>query len=106
MDKQPLIPLDTTLQSAEAKKILEFLRNRIKGQDLPLRSLADVIERRSSPFADLKRPIFVGLFLGPTGVGKTLVAEELARYYFEDPEAFTKISCAELSSEHEVSRLK
>ena len=100
------IKLDTEAMGPEEKKILDFMKDRIKGQDRALRYIAQAWNRFFSPLRNPDKPIFSGLLLGPAGVGKTLLAETIAEYICGDPKGFTKIDCAELSEPHEVARLK
>ena len=106
MADQKLVPLNTKLLSPSAKKAFDFLTQEVVGQDMSIMAITDALEIFNSPLRNPSHPIFVGLFLGPSGVGKTLTAEKLAQFLFEDPHAFTKINCSELSESHEVARLK
>jgi ATP-dependent Clp protease ATP-binding subunit ClpA len=99
------IELDADSPSDKGLKLLGFLMKNIKGQDSALKNLVDAIEVYESGLFNADRPIYVGLFLGPSGVGKTLVAEVLAEYWFGLRNAFTKISCEAYSEEHAISKL-
>lgn len=91
--------------SANALKVLDFFKARIKGQDDAILDLVDAIEIRNAGFRAPDKTIYSGLFLGGSGVGKTLFAQTLAEYLFGNRAAFTYIDCSLYSARHEVSRL-
>ncbi len=97
--------LDTKTMSPPARKFYEFLSSRVKGQDRALKEVVGALELQMSGIDRGNRPKFVGLFLGPSGVGKTLVAEALAESFFGDRKAFTKIEGATYSQPHQVALL-
>ena len=99
------IKLDGETPSEKALKFLEFMLSVIKGQDRPVKHLADAIEVHESEMFVENRPIYVGLCCGPSGVGKTLTAELLAEYWFGDRGAFTIIPCEAYSERHSISKL-
>ncbi|MCW5935943.1 MAG: ATP-dependent chaperone ClpB [Fimbriimonadaceae bacterium] len=96
------------LVSGEMQKLLnleDHLRERVVGQDEPLRLLADAIRRSRSGLADPNRPVGSFLFLGPTGVGKTETAKALAEFLFDDERAMIRIDMSEYGERHSVARL-
>src|SRR3989338_1866677 len=97
--------LDPDKFSDEAEKLREFMLARIKGQDDAVNDLVDMIDLHHSGLRDPEKPIYVAMFLGPSGVGKTLVAEILAEYWFSSRKAFTKIACAQYSEPHRIADL-
>jgi hypothetical protein len=105
MSDGQLLKLDDGKPSPREERILKFLKSRIKGQDRALQYFAKAYARAFSPLRDPKKPLFVGLLLGPSGVGKTLLAETLSELLFGDADGFTKIACAEFSERHEVSKV-
>ncbi len=89
------------------QKLYEHLTSRVIGQDRPARRLAQGF---SVYHAGLKRPTKpIGTFLlaGPTGWGKTLMAEELARFLIADVDdaPLTRIPCGKYTERHRVSEL-
>lgn len=84
-----------------------FLHTRIFGQQRAIESIVRAFNRARYGFASGRqdRPIAVLLFLGPTGVGKTETARQLARYLHPDKNAFLKIDCSLFSQGHEVAAL-
>jgi len=98
----------TALEEDEADRLLrmeEILRQRVVGQDDAIKALARAIRRSrlgvTSPF----RPIGSFIFLGPSGVGKTEVARQLAQYLFQDNRRLVRFDMSEYMEKHTVSRL-
>ncbi|MDZ7270615.1 MAG: ATP-dependent Clp protease ATP-binding subunit [candidate division KSB1 bacterium] len=101
------IPVQKVAQS-ESERLLhmeEELRARIIGQDEVIRVLTKAIQRTRAGLKDPNRPIGSFIFLGPTGVGKTQLAKELARYLFESEQALIRIDMSEYMEKFSVSRL-
>ncbi len=101
------IPVNRVTQT-ESDKILQMekhLRKRIIGQDDAIHAVTRAIQRTRAGLKDPNRPIGSFIFLGPTGVGKTLFAKELAAYLFESPEALIRIDMSEYMEKFSVSRL-
>jgi ATP-dependent Clp protease ATP-binding subunit ClpC len=92
----------------ESEKLLrmeEFLHQRVVGQDRAIEVLSDAIRRARSGLKDPRRPIGSFIFVGPTGVGKTYLAQALAEYLFDDPDALIRVDMSEYQERHTVSRL-
>ena len=101
------IPI-SKLMSSEKEKILNLednLRKRVKGQDKALKLVSDAIIRSRSGIKDPNRPIGSFMFLGPTGVGKTVVARSLAYELFDDEHHMVRIDMSEYMEKYSVSRL-
>ncbi len=101
------IPL-TRLAQEETQRLLDMekeMHRRVVGQDEPIRAIAKAVRRARAGLKDPKRPIGSFLFLGPTGVGKTLVAKTLAEFLFGSEEALIKLDMSEFMERHNVSRL-
>ncbi len=101
------IPL-TRLAQEESQRLLEMekeMHKRVVGQDEPIRAIAKAIRRARAGLKDPRRPIGSFLFLGPTGVGKTLVAKTLAEFLFGSEDALIKLDMSEFMERHNVSRL-
>jgi ATP-dependent Clp protease ATP-binding subunit ClpC len=101
------IPVNKVAQS-ESTKLLSMnikLKKRIIGQDNVISSLSKAIQRTRAGLKDPNRPIGSFIFLGPSGVGKTQLAKELAAYLFEDEEALIRIDMSEYMEKFAVSRL-
>lgn len=100
-----LIPLDHRKPGSKAKQFEEFMSSGIVGQGRALRYFARVMELHTAGTRDPRRPIYSVLLAGPSGVGKTMTAEMLAEFLFQDPTGLTKIACAEYSMSHDISAL-
>ncbi len=101
------IPVRKVAQS-ESEKLLgmeEELKKRIIGQDNVITMLSKAIQRTRAGLKDPNRPIGSFIFLGPTGVGKTQLAKELAAYLFENEDALIRIDMSEYMEKFAVSRL-
>ncbi|HEX7940458.1 MAG TPA: AAA family ATPase, partial [Gemmatimonadaceae bacterium] len=97
--------LDPNQRSPHASRFEEELLARVVGQQEAVRALGSLYEIALAGMAPPKRPIGTLLFLGPTGAGKTRVAEAAAEVLFGDPGALIKIDCAEYQHGHEISKL-
>ncbi|MCS7077580.1 MAG: ATP-dependent Clp protease ATP-binding subunit [Bacteroidia bacterium] len=98
----------TKVATAESQKLLNManeLKGKIIGQDEAVVKLAKAIQRTRAGLKDPKKPIASFLFLGPTGVGKTELAKELARYLFDTEDALIRIDMSEYMEKFAVSRL-
>ncbi len=101
------IPVRKVAQS-ESERLLGMeaeLKKRIVGQDYALAMLSRAIQRTRAGLKDPNRPIGSFIFLGPTGVGKTQLAKELAAYLFEDKDALVRLDMSEYMEKFSVSRL-
>lgn len=101
------VPL-AAIATSEANKLLQMedeLHKRLVSQDEAVSLVSSAIRRSRSGLKDPKRPIACLLFLGPTGVGKTLLAKTLAQYIFGDENAMIRVDMAEYMESHSVSRL-
>ncbi len=101
------IPVRRVAQSETEKilKIEEVLKKRIVGQDNVIHLLSKAIRRTRAGLKDPNRPIGSFIFLGPTGVGKTQLAKELAKYLFEKDDALIRLDMSEYMEKFSVSRL-
>ncbi|MBM2827431.1 MAG: ATPase, partial [Dehalococcoidia bacterium] len=92
-------------ESARLLQMEESMHNRIIGQEEAVTTIAKAIRRSRAGLKDPKRPIGVFIFLGPTGVGKSLLAKVLAEFMFGNEEALLKLDMSEFMERHNVSRL-
>ena len=81
------------------------LQRRIIGQEEAVEQLTRCIIRSRIGLKRADRPIGVFLFVGPTGVGKTLLAKELARWMFDERRGLIRLDMSEYSEKHNVARL-
>jgi ATP-dependent Clp protease ATP-binding subunit ClpB len=101
------IPVEKMLSTEREKllKLPEILAQRVIGQPIAVRTVAESVQRARAGLQDPNRPIGSFLFLGPTGVGKTELAKTLANYLFDDDKALVRIDMSEYMEKHAVSRL-
>ncbi|MCC7349877.1 MAG: ATP-dependent Clp protease ATP-binding subunit, partial [Phycisphaerales bacterium] len=107
VSKMTGVPL-TRLEKEEAQRLLELeneLHKRVVSQDEAIKAIAKTIRRARSGLKDPHRPMGSFLFLGPSGVGKTLLSKALAEFMFGDPDALIQIDMSEYMEKHNVSRL-
>jgi ATP-dependent Clp protease ATP-binding subunit ClpC len=105
--KQTGIPLNR-LTEGETQKVLkmeEVLKESIIGQDAALKTVCSAIRRSRADIKDPNRPIGAFMFLGPTGVGKTLLAKLLAIHLFGGEDALIQVDMSEYMEKFAVSRL-
>ncbi len=86
-------------------KLEEYLHKRIVNQEHAVKAVCNAIRIARAGLKDAKRPIGVFMFLGPTGVGKTLLAKALAEILFDSESAMIRIDMSEYMERHTVSRL-
>jgi ATP-dependent Clp protease ATP-binding subunit ClpC len=100
----PIIRLEEK-ESEKLLKIEEELHKRVVGQDEAIGAIAHAVRRSRAGIKDPKRPIGSFIFLGPTGVGKTLLARALAEFMFGDEDALLQLDMSEYMEKFNVSRL-
>jgi ATP-dependent Clp protease ATP-binding subunit ClpC len=96
------------LEEKESEKLLkieEGLHKRVIGQEEAISAIAHAIRRSRAGIKDPRRPIGSFIFLGPTGVGKTLLARALAEFMFGDEDALLQLDMSEYMEKFNVSRL-
>jgi ATP-dependent Clp protease ATP-binding subunit ClpC len=101
------IPLQRVGQT-DSQKLLnmyETVATKIIGQDDAIKKLTKAIQRTRAGLKDPKKPIGSFIFLGPTGVGKTELAKELARFMFDSDDSLIQIDMSEYMEKFAVSRL-
>lgn len=81
------------------------MRSRIIGQDEAVNKIVKAIQRNRAGLKDPNKPIGSFIFLGPTGVGKTQLAKELARTLFDSEDNLIRIDMSEYMEKFAVSRL-
>lgn len=81
------------------------LAERVVGQSEAIQRMAHALRRHRAGLSDPNRPMVSGLFLGPTGVGKTELAKSLAAFLFDSDQAIIRIDMSEYMEKHAVARL-
>ena len=101
------IPVQRMVQSEgiRIKGMREALNSTVIAQEAAISKLVKAIQRNRLGLKDPNRPIGTFMFLGPTGVGKTLLAKELARQMFGSTDALIRVDMSEFMEKHTVSRL-
>ncbi len=101
------VPVERMTESTAGKllNIEKELNASVIGQFAAIESIARALRRSRANLGDPKRPIGSFLFLGPTGVGKTLLAKMLAEKVYGDPKALIALDMTEFSSGFTSSRL-
>ncbi len=92
-------------ESARLLKMEDALRDRVKGQDEAVVTVAKAVRRARAGLGDPRRPNGAFIFLGPTGVGKTELVRALAEFMFGTEESMVKIDMSEFMERHSVARL-
>jgi len=101
------IPMVRIIRS-ESDKLLQIedeLHFKVIGQDEAIASVAAAVRRSRTGLNSPSRPLGSFIFLGPTGVGKTLLAKSLAEYLFGDSEALIRMDMSDFMEKHNASRL-
>ena len=101
------VPLQR-MEQKEAAKLLNMekdLKESVIGQDEAVVVISKALRRSRADLKDPRRPIGSFLFLGPTGVGKTYLARNLANFMFGDPESLIQIDMSEYMEKFSASRL-
>lgn len=86
-------------------KMGDTLKGSVIGQDDAIKKTVKAIQRNRIGLKDPDKPIGVFMFLGPTGVGKTLLAKKLAEYLFDSKDALIRMDMSEFMEKFTVSRL-
>ena len=101
------VPLQQ-MEEGESAKLLRMeseLKKSVIGQDAAVGTISRALRRSRASLKNPQRPIGSFIFLGPTGVGKTLLAKALAAFIFGDEEALIQVDMSEYVEKFNVSRL-
>ncbi|MEO6787419.1 MAG: ATP-dependent Clp protease ATP-binding subunit [Chthoniobacteraceae bacterium] len=96
------------MEEADTEKLLKMeveLKGKVVGQTEAVIAVAKALRRSRADLKDPRRPIGSFIFLGPTGVGKTYLAQTLAEYMFGARDALIQFDMSEYREEHTISRL-
>ncbi len=107
VSKMTGVPL-TRLEKEEAERLLkleEELHKRVVSQDEAIKGISKAIRRARAGLKDPKRPMGSFIFVGPSGVGKTLLSKALAEFMFGDEESMIHLDMSDYMEKHNVSRL-
>jgi ATP-dependent Clp protease ATP-binding subunit ClpC len=101
------VPLQR-MEQAEAEKLLKMeaeLKLKVIGQEEAVVAISKALRRSRADLKDPRRPIGSFLFLGPTGVGKTFLAKNLAEFMFGTQDALIQVDMSEYMEKHTASRM-
>ena len=107
ISKMTGVPLQR-LEKEEAQRLLDLekeLHKAVISQDDAIRAVAKAIRRARAGLKDPKRPMGSFIFVGPSGVGKTLLSKALAEFMFGDADSLIHLDMSEYMEKHNVSRL-
>ena len=96
------------IAQAEGERLVKMgdaLKGTVIGQDEAVSKVVKAIQRNRIGLKDPNKPIGTFMFLGPTGVGKTLLAKRIAEYLFDSPDALIRMDMSEFMEKFTVSRL-
>jgi ATP-dependent Clp protease ATP-binding subunit ClpC len=96
------------MEEQESRHLLQMeeeLKRSVIGQDDAVRRIASAIRRSRAGVSSPRRPMGSFIFLGPTGVGKTLLARKLAHCLFANEDALVRIDMSDFMEKHNASRL-
>ena len=107
VSKMTGVPL-TRLEKAEAERLLQMedeLGRSVIHQDDAIKAIARSVRRSRSGLKDPRRPMGSFVFLGPSGVGKTYLCKQLAKFMFGNEDAVITMDMSEYMEKHNASRL-
>lgn len=107
-EKQYEQPVETELATpvvTPAASFEETLRSRMVGQEHAIDAVLDQWALLKAGAVEPRRPLGIMMMLGPTGVGKTLLAESVAVALHGSPDKMIKVNCGEFQLEHEIAKL-
>ncbi|MEO0514640.1 MAG: ATP-dependent Clp protease ATP-binding subunit [Planctomycetota bacterium] len=107
VSKMTGVPL-TRLEKAESQRLLQLeeeLHKTVVSQDEAVKIVSKAIRVSRAGLRDQRLPVGSFMFVGPSGVGKTLLAKALAEFMFGEQDALIRIDMSEYMEKHNVSRL-
>jgi len=107
VSKMTGVPL-TRLAKEEAQRLLQLeneLHKKVVSQEDAIKAISKAIRRARAGLKDPKRPMGSFIFVGPSGVGKTLLSKALAQFMFGDEDTLIHLDMSEYMEKHNVSRL-
>ncbi|MCH5217058.1 MAG: ATP-dependent Clp protease ATP-binding subunit [Muribaculaceae bacterium] len=96
------------IAQAEGERLVNMgqaLKGSVIGQDDAVMKVVKAIQRNRIGLKDPNKPIGTFMFLGPTGVGKTLLAKRIAEYLFDSTDSLIRLDMSEFMEKFTVSRL-
>jgi len=107
LQEKTKVPIEavTAEESAELLNLEDKLHDRVVGQNLAVKQVADAVKRARAGLKDKNKPIASFLFVGPTGVGKTELAKTLAEEYFGDEERMIRLDMSEYQELGDIKKI-
>ena len=96
------------LSSSDAERLLQMeeeIHKSVVGQEHAIKLISSAVRRSRAGVSSGKRPLGSFIFLGPTGVGKTLLAKTLAKFLFGNEDSLIRIDMSDYMEKHNSSRL-
>lgn len=96
------------LMAGDVEKLIHMedtLRQSVRGQDEALTAVANAVRLQRAGLSGENKPLASFFFLGPTGVGKTLLCKKMANFLFSTEQAVLRFDMSEFQEKHTVSRL-
>jgi len=102
------IPLTKVSQNENQKlsKMYESMSGRVIGQDDAVKKVVKAIQRGRVGMKDPNKPVFSGILIGNSGVGKTELAKQLAKYLFDSEEALIRLDMSEYMEKISLTRIQ
>jgi len=102
------VPLTKVSQNENQKlaKMYESLAGKVIGQDDAVRKVVKAIQRGRVGMKDPNKPVFSGILIGNSGVGKTELAKQLAKYLFDSEEALIRLDMSEYMEKISLTRIQ
>ena len=104
MTKIPINKI-TSDETQQLITLRETLSTKVIGQDGAVSKISRAIQRNKVGLSDPKKPIFSGLLIGNSGVGKTELAKQLAKHMFNSEDALIRLDMSEFSDKIATSKL-
>lgn len=92
-------------ESVQTSDLADRIRQEVHGQDQAVEAVCDVLVCSKAGLRDRTKPLAKFLFVGSSGVGKTLLGRKIAKYYFGDEKAILKLDMSEFQEKHSISSL-
>src|SRR6266851_2453710 len=92
-------------ESARLLRMEDEIHARLICHDDAVKLISQAVRRARAGLKDTRRPIGSFIFLGPTGVGKTELARQLARFLFDNEDAIVRLDISEFMERHSTARL-
>ena len=102
------IPLTKVSQNENQKlsKMYESMSDKVIGQDDAVRKVVKAIQRGRVGMKDPNKPLFSGILIGNSGVGKTELAKQLAKYLFDSEDALLRLDMSEFMEKISITRIQ